>query len=273
MKKVSLLLMSFIMIISLSIDLSAQWAVNKNAREDARYVRFLQGSEDITIDGVEEDIWNKSDSIIVGYGQTKYLPGSGYDLWDGKSVPGDSANAVFKVLYKAPYLYLLFKSVDKYVGGWDWSQFDGIIMAFKNNPTTKYWTQAWDNRLEHFLSYGYKWANPAVTVAPVGAQPLLKGEASVDGGGDTSRTQWTQFTQVLGGQSNDSLPDEGWISEHRIRIDSLGFGEGDVMPFSFSIFDADGFLDSNPDNNRHTRTWWGVSMERELVLCIPLFRS
>lgn len=257
MRRMSLYLIS-LLLIGLSIDVSAQWAVNKNAREDARYVRFLQGSEDITIDGVEESVWAKADSIVVGYGQTKYLPGSGYDKWTGLSVPGDSANAVFKFLYKAPWIYFLFKAQDKSVGGWDWGQFDGIIMAFKEKPANHKWVQAWDYRLEHFLTYGYKWANPNTTTPPIGAQPLLKGHTSVDGGGDTSRTRWTQFTTVLGGQSNDTLPDLGWVSEHRFRVDSLGFNtNGDIMPFSFSIFDGDGFLDSNQTNNAHTRTWWG----------------
>lgn len=258
MRRAFFILMSIVIIAGLSSNLFAQWAQNKNAREDARYVRVLQGSEDITIDGVEDPVWLTADSIVVGYGQTDYLPGSGYDLWVGQSIPGDSANAVCKFLYKAPYLYLLFKVVDKSVGGRDWSQFDGIIMALKENHPTHSWVQAWDYRVEHFLTYGWLW-DPLhqYTSPPVGAQPLLRGDARVDGGGDSSRTQWTQFTTVQGGQANDSLPDDGWISEHRLNLDSLGFGLGDVMPFSFSMFDGDRFLDSTDENDAHTRTWWG----------------
>ena len=57
MRKMLLFLMSFLFIAGLSNKLFAQWAENKNAREDARYVRIMQGSEDVVIDGVEDPIW------------------------------------------------------------------------------------------------------------------------------------------------------------------------------------------------------------------------
>ncbi|MGE5681718.1 MAG: T9SS type A sorting domain-containing protein [Bacillota bacterium] len=242
----------------------AQWAKNKNAREDAKYVRVLQGSEDVTVDGVEDAIWAKADSIVVGYGQTKYLPSSGYNLQVGQSVAGDSANAVCKFLYKAPYIYLLFKTVDKSVGGKDWEQSDAIIMSFKKYPAKHYWTQAWDNRVEHFYTYAWLWAGDT-TIPIVDAQPLFKGSDEVAGGRDSKRTanqkaRWTAVSKVLGGKSNDSLPDLGWVSEHRIRVDSLMYPSNNgvmVLPFSFSIFDGDGFLDSTKANNAHTKTWWG----------------
>ena len=266
MRRALFFLMSIVLIAGLSSNLFAQWAVNKNAREDARYARYLQGAETVTVDGVEEAIWASADSIVVGYGQTKYLPGSGYDLWAGQSVPGDSANAVCKFLFKAPYLYLLYKVQDKYVGGREWSQFDAIIMGFKEYTATHSWVQAWDKRMEHFYTWGWKWAFPdSFTVPPVGDPPLFMGNNAVAGGKNEWRTpaqkeRWTAVTNVLGGMSNDSLPDLGWISEHRIRVDSLGFNmNGDVLPFGFSMFDADGFLDSSSTNDAHTRTWWGVA--------------
>lgn len=238
----------------------AQWAQSKTAREDARYVRVMQGTEEVVVDGVEEAIWAKADSVIVGYGQTTYLPGSGYNLQKGQSVPGDSANAVFKFLYKAPHLYLLFRIVDKSVGGRDWEQSDNIIMAFKQYTPDHSWLQAWDKRIEHFYSHIWTWDTTAITV---GEQPWFRGHGDVGGGREWKRTEnqklrWTAVSQVVGGVSNDSLPDQMWISEHRIRIDSLGFNtEGDVLPFSFSVFDGDRFLDSTAANDAHTKTWWG----------------
>ena len=259
MRKVSFFLMSIILLTGLSSSLYAQWAQNKNAREDARYVRVLQGSEDVTIDGVEEAVWAFADSIVLGYGQTSYLPSSGYKWKEGEHVAGDSANTVCKFLYKSPYIYLLFKVVDKNVGGVDWEQSDGIIISFKDNRKTHDLTGhfPWDYRLEHFPIFGWKWAGLLSQPAP-GSQPILKGDGRVDGGGDTSLTQWTQWTTVQGGSSYDSLPDEGWISEHRMRIDSMGFDvNGDVLPFSFCMWDGDGFMDSTVDNNRFNKTWWG----------------
>jgi hypothetical protein len=257
-------LIGFAFFAGLSSNIFAQWAVDKNAREDALYVRYMQGSESVVVDGVEDAIWDKADSVIVGYHQTKYLPGSGYDLWAGTPVAGDSANAVAKFLYKAPYLYILYKVVDKSVGGLDWGQFDAIIMSFKQYQAVHSWIQAWDYRVEHFYTWGYKWAFPdSFKTSPVGAPPLFMGNSAVAGGKDEWRTanqkdRWTASTVVLGGQSNDSLPDLGWVSEHRIRIDSLGFNvAGDVLPFSFSMFDADNYFDSSATNNVHTRTWWG----------------
>lgn len=272
MRQVTSILMSIALILCLSISLHAQWATDKNAREDAKYARVLQGTEEITVDGVEESIWAKADSVVVGYGQTKYLPGSGYDMWQGPSVAGDSANAVVKFLYKKPYVYLLFKVQDKYVGGRDWSQFDAIIIAFKENlpveegASLHYWIQPWDKRLEHFYTWGYYWAYkdsfPDYN-ALVGASPIFMGTPKVAGGKEEWRTdaqkeRWTAVT-VVNGTSMDSLPDVGWVSEHRMRVDSMGFNpDGDVLPFSFSLFDADGYLDSSETNNSHTRTWWNT---------------
>lgn len=259
-------LIGFAFFAGLSSNIFAQWAVDKNAREDALYVRYMQGTESVVVDGVEDAIWSKADSVIVGYNQTKNLPGSGYDLWAGVSVAGDSANAVAKFLYKKPYLYILYKVVDKSVGGWMWGQSDNIIMAFKKYPAKHSWVDPWDNRVEHFYCrlYGESWAGrDSFSTPPIGEQPLFMGNDAVAGGLDAWRTpvqkeRWTAYTRVIGGVANDTLPDEGWISEHRIRVDSLGFNpDGDVLPFSFSIFDGDGFLDSNKTNNNHTRTWWG----------------
>ncbi len=243
----------------------AQWAQNKNAREDAMYVRVMQAGEDITIDGVEDAVWAKADSVVLGYGQTAYLPSSGYSWKIGTHDPGDSANVVFKCLYKSPYIYLLFKSKDKSVGGVDWEQSDGMIISFRmykdNNGNAKMHDitghNVWDYRLEHFPMFGWKWAGLSSQPAP-GSQPILKGDSRVQGGGDTTLDNWTQFTSVVGGMSYDSLADQGWISEERMRIDSMNFNvDGDIIPFSFCIWDGDGFMDSTADNNRFNKTWWG----------------
>jgi hypothetical protein len=153
--------------------------------------------------------------------------------------------------------------VDKSVGGWDWGQSDAIIMAFKEWTADHSWGQAWDKRMEHFYTRMYKWAFPdSFTTPPIGAQPLFMGNNLVAGGKEEWRTaaqkdRWEAVTNVIGGIANDTLPDQGWISEHRIRVDSLGFNvNGDILPFSFSIFDGDNYLDSTGANDAHTRTWW-----------------
>lgn len=239
----------------------AQWAASKTAREEAKYARVMEGSEEVVVDGVEEDIWSKADSVVVGYNRTHFLPGGGYNLQKGTPVEGDTANATFKFLYKAPHLYLLFRIVDKSVGGKGWEQSDNIILAFKQNTPDHSWVQAWDKRVEHFYSFIWEWDT---TQATVGDQPWFRGSGEVGGGPDRRRTEnqklrWTAVSQVVGGTSNDSLPDQMWISEHRIRVDSLGFNpEGDVLPFSFSVFDGDRFLDSSVVNDLHTKAWWGV---------------
>lgn len=260
-------LIGFAFFAGLSSNIFAQWAVDKNAREDALYVRYMQGSESVVVDGVEDAIWSKADSVIVGYNQTNYLPSSGYKLVSGQSMPGDTANAVFKCLYKAPYLYLLYKVIDQSVGGLDWEQFDGIIMAFKKYPKVHSWIDPWDNRIEHFFTWGYYWANkdsfPNANVLH-GYPPLYMGNSAVAGGLEAWRTptqqeRWTAVTMV-NGISMDTLADVGWISEHRINVDSLGFNLdrlGDVLPFSFSMWDGDRFLDSNSTNNSMTKAWWG----------------
>ncbi len=265
-KKIRFLIISSFLLLFAHTTVMAQWAANKNAREDARYARTLSAGEDIVLDGVEDAVWAKADSVVVGYGQSTYLPSSGYMWKEGLHVPGDSANAVCKFLYKAPYIYLLFKSKDKNVGGLDWEQFDGMIISFRGykdgqgNAKTHNLTgkNVWDYRFEHFPTFGWKWAGLPSQPTP-GSQPILKGDIRVQGGGDTTLTQWEQFTSVIGGMSYDSLADEGWISEHRMRIDSMGFDANgkDVIPFSVCIWDGDGFMDSTLSNNRFNKAWWG----------------
>jgi len=268
MRRNLLYLMSFVFIAGLSNNLFAQWAQNKYAREDAKYARVLQAGESITVDGVEDPVWAKADSVIVGYGETDFLPSSGYNLGPGSGYPADddSANAVVKFLYQAPYLYILMKSRDKSVGGWEWDKSDAVIMALKEKTGDHLFNQAWDKRIEHFYTRMYHWAFPdSFTTPPVGAQPLFMGNNGVAGGKDEWRTsaqkeRWTAVTTVQGGTANDTLPDAGWITEHRINVDSLGFNlnrNGDVMPFSFAILDADRFLDSNSTNDGFSKTWWG----------------
>lgn len=268
MRKMLLFLMSFVFIAGLSENLFAQWAQNKYAREDAKYAKVLQAGEDITVDGIEEAVWSEADSVVVGYGETTLLPSSGYNLGPGSGYPADddSANAVVKFLYKAPYLYILMKSRDKSVGGNLWDKSDAVIMSFKDNTGDHSWGQAWDKRVEHFYTRMYNWAFPdSFSAPPIGAQPLFMGNNAVGGGMDDWRTpaqkeRWTAVTTVQGGTANDTLPDLGWISEHRINVDSLGFNldrNGDVMPFSFSILDGDRFLDTDPTNNGFSKVYWG----------------
>ncbi len=268
MRKMLLFLMSIVFIAGLSDNLFAQWAQNRYAREDARYAKVLQAGENITVDGVEDAVWAEADSVVVGYNQTSFLPSSGYNLGPGNGYPADddSANAVVKFLYKAPYLYILMKSRDKSVGGNLWDKSDAVIMSFKDNTGDHSWNQAWDKRIEHFYTRMYNWAFPdSFSTPPIGAQPLFMGDYRVAGGKDEWRTpaqkeRWTAVTTVQGGTANDTLPDAGWITEHRINVDSLGFNidrNGDVLPFSFSILDADRFLDSDPTNDGFSKTWWG----------------
>ncbi len=267
MRKNLLYLMSFIFLAGLSDNLFAQWAQNKYAREDARYAKVLQAGENITIDGVEDAAWAEADSVVVGYGETNYLPSSGYNLGPGSGYPADddSANAVVKFLYKAPYLYILMKSRDKSVEGNLWDKSDAVIMAFKENTGDHNFPDPWSKRIEHFYTRMYKWAFPdSFSTPPVGAQPLYMGDYRVAGGEEGWRTpaqqeRWTAFTFVQGGTANDTMPDAGWISEHRINVDSLGFNldrSGDVLPFSFCILDGDRFLDTDPTNNGFSKTWW-----------------
>jgi hypothetical protein len=268
MRKMLLCLMSFVFIAGLSSNLFAQWAQNKYAREDALYAKELQAGESITVDGIEDAVWAEADSVVVGYNQTDFLPSSGYNLGPGNGYPAedDSANAVVKFLYKAPYLYILMKSRDKSVGGWEWDKSDAVIMSFKDNTGDHSWSQAWDKRIEHFYTRMYHWAFPdSFSTPPVGAQPLFMGNNAVGGGMDDWRTpaqkeRWMAVTTVQGGTANDTLPDAGWITEHRIDLDSLGFNVdrmGCVMPFSFSLMDGDRFLDTDPTNNGFSKTWWG----------------
>ena len=71
---------------------------------------------------------------------------------------------------------------------------------------------------------------------------------------DTTRTPeqraaWDAKT-VINGTSNDAGRDEGWITEMRIDLASVGYdvtdADGDIIGLNFSIWDCDYLFEGDP---------------------------
>ena len=65
---------------------------------------------------------------------------------------------------------------------------------------------------------------------------------------------------VVNGTSNDAGRDQGWVTEMRINLDSLGYNvnqaDGDVVALNFSIWDNDFLFENDPLKMYSTKTYY-----------------
>ena len=243
---------SILMILLIGMSIYAQYPI----REDAIWARNLNGAT-ITLDGVlNEAAWSQAESLTVAYGVNNGLPTSGWRPEHQPEAIKDPTNATVKFLSDGHQLYLGFTIPDSSIGGnADWARWDAILMSIKDRASDSRPTPA----LEFFYTWWY--ANIPGMVVP-GAPPRFVG--TFGNYNDTSRTiqqknVW-DARSVIVGQSNDSLPDEAWIVEMRVCIDSLGYqayqANGDVIELNFSIWDCDHLFDGDPLKTSTTRSDW-----------------
>ena len=94
---------------------------------------------------------------------------------------------------------------------------------------------------------------------------------------DTTRTPeqraaWNAVT-VINGTSNDAGRDEGWVTEMRVDLASMGYdvtdADGDLIGLNFSIWDCDYLFEGNPLKINVTRTHlqspWGNANANNVV--------
>ncbi len=237
-------------------------------RQDAIWARTAPANS-IVVDGrLDEPAWAKAESVVVYYGKSSGLPGSGWKDETGVK-PTDPTRAVLKFLVSGNNLYIGAFVPDSSVGGGLFNMFDGFLMNMRNHaavrrdPAGHYFPAP---PFEYF--YGWvteSWADPNTGL--VGASPGFFGWA---GGprseGDSLANIWYAVTRVLGVSNTDTAsngsfsPDTGYVVELRINLTPRGYDvtrpQGDVIEFNISIYDADWQWPFNPDKFSGNRSWW-----------------
>ena len=232
-------------------------------RQDAIWARYVPAGT-ITMDGVlDETAWAQAESITITYGQPGLLPTSGYkkETDGGPGVVTDPTNATIKFLVTSDnQLWLAFDIPDSSIGGNDiWPKFDAVLMSVKNKLQLD-GSSFMASPAEIFYTY---WTNALPDSTPVvGSLPRIVGTyGSYDGTPRTDREiAIVDARTVVNGISNDAGRDQGWITEMRINLDSLGYNvnqpDGDVIALNFSIWDNDFLFENDPLKTYSTKTYY-----------------
>ncbi len=222
-------------------------------RPDVIWARTSDGP--IMLDGVlNEAAWAKAESLHVKYAQMgDQIPGSGYAK-EGEAEPSDPTDATIKFLVQGNSLYMAAQVRDKSVGGGPWAKFDAFLLNIRNAADV--------NRPAGSFEYFYGWvtegwADPNTGLK--GAQPGFFGAAAGD------RTVWDAVTVVNGITNSDTTEDVGYTIEFKFDLTVRGYdattANGTVIPFNFSIWDADWEWPYDDAKFSSNRTWvqgpWG----------------
>jgi hypothetical protein len=246
-----------ILIVSQSLIL-AQYA----PRQDAIWAKYVPAGT-ITMDGVLNELaWAKADSIKITYGQPGLLPTSGYkkEIDGGPGAVTDPTHATIKFLVSSDnQLWLAFDIPDSSIGGtFIWPKFDAILMSVKNKLQLDGSLDA--SPSEIFYTY---WTNSLPDSTPVvGSVPRIVGSyGNYDGTPRTpAQIAVVDARTVVNGTSNDAERDQGWVTEMRINLDSLGYNinqpDGDFIALNFSIWDNDFLFENDPLNIYTTKTYY-----------------
>ncbi len=232
-------------------------------RQDAIWARTVPAGT-ITMDGVlNEAAWSQAESVTITYGQPGFLPTSGFkkETDGGPGVVTDPTNATIKFLVASDnQLWLAFDIPDSSIGGNDiWPKFDAVLMSVKNKLQLD-GSSFLASPAEIFYTY---WTNGLPDSTPVvGSVPRIVGTyGSYDGTPRTEREiAIVDARTVVNGISNDAGRDQGWVTEMRINLDSLGYNvtqaNGDVIALNFSIWDNDFLFENDPLKTYSTKTYY-----------------
>ena len=208
-------------------------------------------SPTITLDGVlDEDVWAQAESVHVIYGVIDGIPGSGYKVMQGSSIPADSTRATLKFLSNKTTntLYIAVVAPDSSVGGDGWENSDGILGGIYNR--LKRATNHITLHQDMFIS----WLDSSAR----GNLPNLKGGALPANGIMTAAAAVQGVSNEDTNASAQKVADQGWTLEMAVLLDSLGYdansAETDAVQMSMSIWDVD--WPKLPDHIA-TKTWWG----------------
>ena len=243
------------------IVLMSVTAFGQTQRTDVKWARTT--TSPITLDGqLNEAAWASAESVKVQYGLDSGIPGSGWVYENGRRTPLDSTKATVKFLVWNDSLYVGFRVQDKSVGGGEFNKFDGILSNLRRKDGTARPIQdgeifyAWwsdvdtlatrPGRLPNFFG---PWGNPS----PYQPRP------------DSLKRIWDAVTTVQGVQNNDTTLDQGYTMEFKLNLKERGYNvtqaTGDIIMYSFSIYDADYQWPLDTAKQAGNRVWfqcpWG----------------
>ncbi len=239
----------------LSLFVVTQISAQMIKRTDAIWARTVtQGA--ITLDGkVSEPAWSVAESVLVVFGQSAGMPGSGWKSESGVTA-SDSTKATLKFLVRGDSLYMAVIARDSSVGGGMFNKFDGLLMNMRNHASP-------DRPAPNF-EYFYGWVTESWGCGPagevVGAEPCFMGWAATD------RTVWNAKTTVQGIANKDTgaggivTPDTGYVMELCFNLIPRGYNvkrpQGEIIEFNISIYDADWQWPFNAAKFSGNRVWW-----------------
>jgi hypothetical protein len=241
------------LVIFLGLSLPAQ-----PKRTDAIWARTAPVAS-ITVDGkLNEPAWANAESLIVQFGKSAGLPGSGYSTETGTVY--DSTRAVVKFLVMGDSLYLAFTVKDSSIGGGIFGNADAIISNIrdKSDPTIRpapsgEYLWGWINET---------WMDPG-DVTTVGAMPK-KGP-----NGKYPKIDFETATTVKGTTNADTTPDTSYTVEMKINLKRNGYNvtdpKGDIIMFNAAIRDGDWYWPAQ-DRVSFSRVWiqgpWANTAEK-----------
>lgn len=246
----------FMMVVCIMLMAATAYA-QMITRTDVKWAR--KSLTPITLDGqLTEPGWAVAESVNVVYGQSAGIPGSGwFDESPIKKFPGDPTRATVKFLSYNDSLYVAFIVKDSSVGGGDFNQFDGILSNVRRKDSP--------NRPVPDGEIFYAWWTGQDTLATQpGRLPAFAGNYAPSSPyfprPDSQRVKWDAATTVQGAQNNDAVIDQGYTMEMKINVGLRGYhitaAGGDIIMYSFSIYDADWQWPLNAARRTDNRVWY-----------------
>ncbi len=231
-------------------------------RTDVKWARTT--TSPIILDGqMNEAAWASAESVKIVYGIDNGMPGSGWVKENGRSAPLDSTKATVKFLVWNDSLYVGFRVQDKSVGGGPFNKFDGTLSNLRRKDVTarpvqdgeifyawvkEGWADSLADRIGRLPFFGGAWGS-----SPYFPRP------------DSLKRIWDAATTVQGTQNNDADVDQGYTIEMKLNLKERGYNvtqaAGDIIMYSFSIYDADYQWPLDTAKQAGNRVWfqcpWG----------------
>lgn len=232
------------------------------SRADAIWARTTTSA--ITVDGqLNEPAWAAAESVKIVYGIDNGMPGSGWFRENGLAAPLDSTRATVKFLVKADSLYVGIRVLDKSVGGGPFNHFDGTLSNLRRKDGTARPVQ--DGEI-FYAWVKEPWAD-SLADSP-GRLPFFGGawgSSPYFPRPDSLKRIWDAATTVQGIQNNDTILDQGYTMEFKLNLKLRGYNvsqvAGDIIMYSFSIYDADYQWPLDTTRQAGNRVWfqcpWG----------------
>ena len=221
------------------------------------YIWARRSIANITLNGVlNEPAWAQAESMVVNFGVSNGIPGSGYK-YEGGVLPIDPSQTTLKFLVVGNTLYLGARVKDKSIGGSvDFNRFDGLLMAIKDHAGVGF------PKLPAEYLYSWWYPTDPNPLTP-GKPPGFRGTWATND--DTPRTPaqiaaWDAATVVNGTSNTDATDDVGYTVEMKFDLTVMGYDarkpQGDIVEWNVSIYDCDWLWPLVGSKLSYNRVWW-----------------